>query len=108
MQITCPLCQQPLTKEQRRWHCDNNHSFDIAKQGYTNLLPVQNKKSRSPGDDAEMVASRQRYLAKELYGPVATSLNGLVSDYVKAQALNQVTVIDAGCGEGYYLSLIHI
>ena len=108
MQIICPLCQLPLIKEQinnkqGRWYCDNNHSFDIAKQGYTNLLPVQNKKSRSPGDDAEMVASRQRFLAKELYGPVATSLNGLVSDYVKAQALNQVTVIDAGCGEGYYL-----
>ncbi|MCP3909035.1 MAG: methyltransferase domain-containing protein [Oceanicoccus sp.] len=111
MQIICPLCQLPLIKEQinskqGRWYCDNNHSFDIAKQGYTNLLPVQNKKSRSPGDDAEMVASRQRFLAKELYGPVATSLNGLVSDYVKAQALNQVTVIDAGCGEGYYTNKI--
>ncbi len=61
MQIICPLCQLPLIKEQinnkqGRWYCDNNHSFDIAKQGYTNLLPVQNKKSRSPGDDAEMVA----------------------------------------------------
>lgn len=106
MQIICPLCQLPLIKEQRRWYCGNNHSFDIARQGYTNLLPVQNKKSRSPGDDAEMVASRQRFLEQGFYRHIAQSLSGLVSDYVKERLLNQVTVIDAGCGEGYYTEKI--
>ena len=106
MQITCPLCQQPLIKEQRRWYCDNNHSFDIAKQGYTNLLPVQNKKSRSPGDDAEMVASRQRFLAQGLYHSVAATLSEIVSNYITENNLARPAIIDAGCGEGYYTGKI--
>ena len=33
----------------------NKHQFDKAKEGYVNLLPVQHKKSKNPGDDAQMV-----------------------------------------------------
>lgn len=107
MKIICPLCQLPLIKEQRRWYCDNNHNFDIARQGYTNLLPVQNKKSRSPGDNAKMVASRQRFLEKGFYRHVADSLSELVSHYLEESLLNQATIIDAGCGEGYYTESLY-
>ncbi|ARN74971.1 putative RNA methyltransferase [Oceanicoccus sagamiensis] len=107
MHIICPLCQLPLTQEQKRWHCDNNHSFDQAKQGYTHLLPVQNKKSRSPGDDAEMVASRQRFLDKGLYHTVADALCECIVDYAIQHKLQTAHIIDAGCGEGYYTQKAH-
>jgi len=43
------------------------HSFDIASQGYANLLPVQHKRSRDPGDSKEMVAARRRFLTAGFY-----------------------------------------
>ena len=102
MLITCPLCRQPLQQEERRWHCDNNHSFDIAKQGYTNLLPVQNKKSKSPGDDANMVMARNQFLDGGYYQPLSTAINQLILKHLIKRP--SATVIDAGCGEGYYSS----
>lgn len=101
MDILCPQCQSVLRQQPGRWRCDNNHCFDTAKQGYTNLLLVQNKRSRAPGDDAVMVESRTRFLNAGLYQPIADALN--------QQLLSQLTnndsalsIIDAGCGEGYY------
>ena len=48
--LACPLDGGPLQRNASTWHCAAGHSFDIAGQGYTNLLPVQNKRSRDPGD----------------------------------------------------------
>ncbi|MFC7000619.1 putative RNA methyltransferase [Pseudobowmanella zhangzhouensis] len=55
----CPVCQLPLTLAERTYRCDNGHSFDQHKKGYVNLLLVQNKRSKMPGDDADMVQSRR-------------------------------------------------
>ena len=57
----CPLCKLELTLNDKTYRCDNNHSFDIAKEGYVNLLPVQNKKSKQPGDNLEMVQARRAF-----------------------------------------------
>ena len=40
MELICPICQLPLTQEGRSLRCGRNHSFDMARQGYVNLLPV--------------------------------------------------------------------
>ncbi len=50
-QYRCPLCQQALLLDEKSYRCENNHSFDQAKQGYVNLLPVQFKHSKEPGDN---------------------------------------------------------
>lgn len=73
----------------------------MAAQGYTNLLPVQRKRSLDPGDSKEMVAARRRFLAAGHYQPIADAvaralLAGLPAD-------TRVRCLDAGCGEGYYL-----
>lgn len=81
--------------------CPAGHSFDIARQGYVNLLPVQHKKSRDPGDSPAMVAARSAFLDAGVYAPLA--------DAVEERALSLLAgtpapaVLDAGCGEGYYL-----
>src|SRR5690554_7060145 len=49
--------------------CPNRHSFDIARQGYVNLLPVQQKRSRHPGDSKAMVVARSRFLNSGIYQP---------------------------------------
>ena len=96
----CPVCGTPLSTERPAWKCENNHSFDVARQGYVNLLPVTQKHSLHPGDNAVMVAARRDFLNEGHYEPIADKLLELVATY----APQAESVLDAGCGEGYYLS----
>ena len=66
----CPLCTQALSREFSSYRCDNNHCFDQAKEGYVNLLPVQHKHSKAPGDNKSMVNARRAFLDKEYYSPL--------------------------------------
>jgi 23S rRNA (guanine745-N1)-methyltransferase len=102
MTISCPLCRQALSKSDKMWRCELNHCFDIAKQGYTNLLPVQHKKSLSPGDDNDMVMARTRFLNAGYYQPLSDRLNQKIIEHTKQLHRASCNVIDAGCGEGYY------
>ena len=54
--ILCPTCGAALTLGARQWSCPKGHSFDVARQGYVNLLPVTQKRSLHPGDTREQVA----------------------------------------------------
>jgi 23S rRNA (guanine745-N1)-methyltransferase len=49
-----------------------------------------------------MVQARRSFLERGFYQPLADTLNMLVSTYLREQAL-PINVLDAGCGEGYYL-----
>ena len=55
MSYSCPLCHAPLSRSDNHYSCPQRHQFDLAKEGYVNLLPVQFKRSRDPGDSAEMM-----------------------------------------------------
>ncbi len=94
----CPLCQQALTLTDKAYRCTNNHSFDQAKQGYVNLLPVQFKHSKSPGDNKDMVIARRAFLDKGFYQPLADKMLALYQQYGQHDA----ALLDAGCGEGFY------
>jgi len=99
--LTCPLDGAPLHCTGSAWTCASGHSFDIASQGYTNLLPVQHKRSRDPGDSKEMVAARRRFLAAGFYRPIAAAVGRAALAGLPADAT--ISCLDAGCGEGYYL-----
>jgi 23S rRNA (guanine745-N1)-methyltransferase len=99
--LACPLDGAPLQRQARAWRCPAGHSFDIASQGYTHLLPVQQKRSRDPGDSKAMVAARRRFLNAGHYQPIAAAVSRLVlADLPPGGRAN---CLDAGCGEGYYL-----
>ncbi len=100
MPFICPLCQQVLHYAERIYRCEQNHCFDEAKAGYVNLLLAQHKRSREPGDSKAMLQSRQRFLNAKYYEPLADR----ISEWVKK--LNPSSLIDMGCGEGYYLARI--
>ncbi|WNC67152.1 23S rRNA (guanine(745)-N(1))-methyltransferase [Thalassotalea nanhaiensis] len=93
----CPICQQALNLADKSFRCTNNHSFDQAKEGYVNLLPVQHKHSKDPGDNKEMVSARRTFLESGYYQPLRDRLIELKNDYIPAG-----NILDAGCGEGYY------
>lgn len=99
--LACPLDGNPLQRNGSTWRCAAGHSFDISRDGYTNLLPVQNKRSRDPGDSKEMVAARRRFLNAGFYQPVAAAVSrALLADVPPGVT---ASCLDAGCGEGYYL-----
>ena len=94
--LICPVCQAPLSEADGGVACSAGHRFDRARQGYLNLLPVQHKKSRDPGDNAAMVEARRRFLDGGHYAPIAERLAQRVAELAPA------TWLDIGCGEGYY------
>ena len=95
MELICPICQLPLASEGRTLRCGRNHSFDVARQGYVNLLPVQQKRSLHPGDTREQVLSRREFLESGAYSPIVEA--------VKAAAEGHAgPILDVGCGEGWY------
>lgn len=98
--LTCPVCGRTLNRTENRFSCKKNHSFDVARQGYVNLLTVTQKHSKNPGDTRDMVAARRAFLDRGHYRPIVEKVSALLTPVLpKAPAL-----LDAGCGEGYYLS----
>jgi len=100
MSLTCPICQQALNVVDNGVACPANHRFDRARQGYLNLLPVQHKNSRDPGDNVAMVEARRRFLDGGHYAPLARRLAELAAERAPQCWL------DIGCGEGYYTAQI--
>ena len=96
MELRCPICVEELSREGKTWRCGNGHSFDVARQGYVNLLPVQHKHSRQPGDTREQVLSRRAFLESGAYLPIVEAVCGAAKTYAVGP------VLDVGCGEGYY------
>ncbi len=113
----CPICQHDLVKQEKQFLCVNQHSFDVAKEGYVNLLLAHQKKSKIPGDNKEMVNARHDFLNKGHYAPLVGEISRLLIKAVDSSfsslpdsTLNQKTtynVFDAGCGEGYYLRQVY-
>lgn len=93
MKLICPICNKTLNKVNKSAICENNHSFDYAKQGYLNLLI---KQSVDHGDNKEMVQARTEFLNSGGYAFLKDELVRLSKEY------NPETLCDLGCGEGYY------
>lgn len=99
--LACPLDGLPLRADAGCWRCAADHHFDVAREGYVHLLPVQHKRSRDPGDSKAMVAARRRFLDAGHYAPIAAAV--CTSLLAGAHTDEPLRCLDAGCGEGYYL-----
>ena len=100
--LRCPVCHEPIFKQNDKiYQCNNHHSFDIAKKGYVNFLLVHKMNSKLPGDNKLMVDARSNFLNKGYYSLFQDKVKELVHQN------NPVTVLDAGCGEGYYTDSVY-
>lgn len=125
MDLICPICGSKLNRLDKSLVCAGHHCFDIARQGYVNLLTVQQKHSLHPGDTREQVLSRRAFLEAGYYAPIAEALIitskelmvnlkeiSVTSNKVKAISNELISnskeittpgeLLDVGCGEGYY------
>lgn len=97
-ELTCPVCGGALHREERSLRCGAGHCYDIARQGYVNLLRTNRSKDKRHGDDKRMVAARTAFLDAGYYAPLRDAIAAAATEYTTGDA----GVLDAGCGEGYY------
>ncbi|SJM94243.1 23S rRNA (guanine(745)-N(1))-methyltransferase [Crenothrix polyspora] len=98
----CPLCATVLTLQpsSKYYACQNQHHFDLAKEGYLNLLPVQHKHSLEPGDSKQMLLARREFLEAGYYAKMAEAVAMMIAAYYSNH--QKLRLLDLGCGEGYY------
>jgi 23S rRNA (guanine745-N1)-methyltransferase len=96
--LTCPVCKGPLHLKGRTYTCAANHSFDLAKEGYANLLLSHQRRSKTPGDDKAMIQARRRFFDSGAFDPVTEQISKLIPEG---------TVLDCGCGEGHFLGALN-
>lgn len=102
--LSCPLDGLPLSLNEKQGVCPSGHCFDVAHQGYIHLLPVQYKRSKNPGDSTAMIQARTAFLNSGAFAPIAGQLNTLTHELLADASSAECCLLDAGCGEGYYLT----
>ena len=92
--FACPICRENLTLVESSLKCENRHSFDLAKFGYVNLAP---QIKQSANYDKENFQNRQQILESGFYHAILEAVSDLL-----ANSETSTTVLDIGCGEGFY------
>jgi len=109
--VTCPVCAEKthepplLTQSGNSLRCPKGHCFDISSKGYVNLLLSQHKNVKDPGDSKEMITARRLFLDSGAYAGLRDAVCSAVKEC--AAGIPSPTLIDCGCGEGYYTVGMH-
>lgn len=105
--LACPIDGKRLEFHEKQLFCKKGHTFDVARNGYVNLLPVQHKRTKQPGDSKKMVSARTQFLNSGVYEPIADRLAEIGFSQIADMSVihgRQICLMDAGCGEGYYFN----
>lgn len=100
----CPKCSNKLVLENRSYRCSDGHCFDLSSKGYVNLL--MSGKSGTHGDNKEMLSARRAFLSRGYYYPIILRLAEIIT--AKYEKGRELTILDAGCGEGYYTDALRV
>lgn len=90
----CPACGMPLFVKEASLCCEKGHTYDVARKGYVHL----HRKTVQSYYDKALFEARRAVFDAEFYQPVTKALEEIITPLAPARLL------DAGCGEGYYLS----
>lgn len=96
--LICPVCGHSLLFQSATVRCGNGHCFDVAKEGYVNLLRTS-KSGDLIGDDKLAARSRRDFLNKGYYSVLREALCSIFFQ-------RHGRVLDICCGEGYYTSAL--
>lgn len=95
--LICPVCKNKLIFDGCALRCESGHSFDVASEGYVNLL-LGNKSGEKIGDNRHMARSRASFLNAGYYRPLSEKIRSIVAQEKPDD------ILDICCGEGYYFS----
>ena len=101
--FSCPVCGAPLIESERAYICPERHSFDIAREGYVNLLLARGKPPKFPGDSKSMLLARRAFLERGHYQPLSDAINTAVTSYIGDHQGEDYFIADIGAGEGWYV-----
>ena len=104
--LRCPIDAAPLVMDELSLICEHGHCYDVARQGYVNLLGSKDKQSKDPGDSKKMVSARAAFLGADFFQPLANACLDVTLGYCSRVSDGQITLMDVGCGDGYYLNYI--
>lgn len=96
--LVCPVCGGSFEIKNKSLVCQNNHCFDMAKEGYVNLLSGKSKSGDLIGDNKSMALSRQAFLNKGYFSALADG----ICKYILSLKKENPVMLDICCGEGYY------
>lgn len=96
----CPVCGEVLASTGKTRVCPNRHCFDVAKSGYVSLLQTSSRGNH--GDNPQMVTARRAFLETGAYAHLQTAIAHLAEKYATVGG----TLLDSGCGEGYYTAAV--
>ena len=105
--LVCPVCGAAIKAAGAALRCAAGHAFDLAREGYANLLVTRRRRSRMVGDTPAMVAARAAFLARGHYDRLADEVAKLVAGHLRARpAADAGCVVDVGCGTGHHLGRV--
>jgi len=97
----CPLCKYGFTAAAGALVCRNGHSFDLAREGYVNLLSSRRSRAAAGGDSPAQLQNRARFLGAGYLDTLATTIVGQIT---RPQGPHRI--VDAGSGTGHHLARI--
>jgi len=101
-ELICPVCKETLARSDGAYKCPRGHSYDIARQGYVNLLMSNASSAKRHGDDKLMVSARTDFLDKGYYDP----LRDAICESAVKYCAGETRLLDVGCGEGRYTAAV--
>jgi 23S rRNA (guanine745-N1)-methyltransferase len=96
--LRCPVCGGALAQADRSLRCGAGHCFDLAKEGYVNLL-TGSRPGDATGDSKEAARFRRDFLNKGYY---ALLREALCARYARRAG----RLLDFCCGEGWYTAAL--
>lgn len=97
MDFICPYCKEKMHIEDSSLKCINNHTFDVTKKGTINFI-ISTKIKESKIYNEELFSSRRKFIEKEYYKQVYE----LIASDINKLNLNNIKILDLGCGEGIH------
>lgn len=97
--LVCPNCGTELALAGSAVRCQQAHTFDVARQGYLNL--VSGHSSGISGDTPEMVEARAKFLSAGHFAPIERAVVAAGQRAIVDRPAG--CVVDIGAGVGHYL-----
>jgi len=102
--LRCPICRLGLDARVGALACPNRHSFDLAREGYVNLLPGSRRRPADGGDRPEQLRHRRAFLDAGHFDFITAKIAERLWHVGAMSRGSGQRVLDAGCGTGHHLT----